>query len=57
MPLRMSVIVLPLRLPIFARHTNIYGWAPQYVSILRPPIEQTGGEGIDKVEWKQVSDP
>ncbi|KAM7355408.1 retinal degeneration C isoform 2-T4 [Cochliomyia hominivorax] len=28
----------------------------KYVSILRPPIEQTGGEGIDKVEWKQLFD-
>ncbi|XP_058980041.1 serine/threonine-protein phosphatase rdgC [Musca domestica] len=28
----------------------------QYVSILRPPVEQTGGEGIDKVEWKQLFD-
>ncbi|XP_059216376.1 serine/threonine-protein phosphatase rdgC isoform X2 [Stomoxys calcitrans] len=28
----------------------------KYVSILRPPVEQTGGEGIDKVEWKQLFD-
>ncbi|KAI8123477.1 Serine/threonine-protein phosphatase rdgC [Lucilia cuprina] len=28
----------------------------KYVSILRPPIEQTGGESIDKVEWKQLFD-
>lgn len=31
----------------------------KYVSILRPPISESGtgaGEGIDKVEWKQVFD-
>ncbi|CAD7005593.1 unnamed protein product [Ceratitis capitata] len=25
----------------------------QYVSILRPPIEMAGEDGIDKTEWKQ----
>ncbi|XP_029406562.2 serine/threonine-protein phosphatase rdgC isoform X2 [Bactrocera dorsalis] len=28
----------------------------KYVSILRPPIEMAGEDGIDKVEWKQIFD-
>ncbi|XP_012155630.1 serine/threonine-protein phosphatase rdgC isoform X3 [Ceratitis capitata] len=28
----------------------------KYVSILRPPIEMAGEDGIDKTEWKQIFD-
>ncbi|XP_053953254.1 serine/threonine-protein phosphatase rdgC isoform X2 [Anastrepha ludens] len=28
----------------------------KYVSILRPPIEMAGEDGVDKTEWKQVFD-
>ncbi|XP_017487654.1 PREDICTED: serine/threonine-protein phosphatase rdgC, partial [Rhagoletis zephyria] len=28
----------------------------KYVSILRPPIEMAGEDGVDKIEWKQIFD-